>query len=504
MRHPADAFARPAPPEAAALQRRFFLAGIAVALTAGAGWGAFLLARIAAAGSFTALSIFEVNAHGQAQIYGWVGLFVMGFAYVALPRLLGAGGGADGGLGGWQAALAGVSLPLMLAGIALRAVAEPLAAGSGGGGAGPASAAGSAAVAGAGLQLLAVALFAAVSGATILRSRHRNTAPVLFVGAALAWFLFGAVFDLVHLARLVAAPGREALLHQVAGYQFALRTVQIHGLALTLILGVSLWVLPGLFGQPEPRADRARRLWLPLQLAIAGQVVFFLVFMRTMELRWAGALWLSDLALALVAAVLVWNLGLLRPRRGAGRTVPAGAREGLRFLRAGHVWLLVSLAMLVAAPFWGAATGRGFSHAWYGATRHAITVGFITLTIAGVAARVVPALHGGGLRPGPAVRGPGLWLPFVLINAGCALRVTTQAATDVFAAAFPAAGVSGVLELTGLALWGAHVAGGLLRRPAAGLAPATAGAGEPPAPPGRPQPALRGGASRAPGGYGGR
>ncbi|MFP3940983.1 MAG: hypothetical protein ACLF0P_11800 [Thermoanaerobaculia bacterium] len=505
------ALRRPAPQAEAALQRRFFLAGIAVALTAGAGWGAFLLARIAAAGSFTALSVFEVNAHGQAQIYGWVGLFVMGFAYVAVPRLLGAPDGAAGALGGWKRALAATSLPLMLAGIALRAVAEPQAAGAGGGGAGLGSPAGLAAVAGAGLELLAVALFVAVMGATVARSRQRNATPVLYVASALAWFLAGAAFDLLHLARLVSAPGREALLHQVAGYQFALRTVQIHGLALTLILGMSLWVLPGLFGLPEPRSGRARRLWLPLQVAVAGQVVFFLAFMRTLELRWAGALWLADLGLAVVAALLVWNLGLLRPGAGVAPATgdapparrparalagpaPAGtglrteSRDHLRFLRAGHVWLLVSLAMLVAAPLWGALTGQGFSHAWYGATRHAITVGFVTLTIAGVAGRAVAVLHGGGDRRSPASRIPGVWLPFLLINAGCALRVTTQAATDLYPAAFPAAGVSGVLEVAGLTLWGAHVAAALLRHRSPDGGRTTVEAGRRPGTPAGPSP----------------
>lgn len=504
MSRAAAVLRRPLPPAAAALQRRFFLAGIAVALTAGAGWGAFLLARIAAAGSFTALSVFEVNAHGQAQIYGWVGLFVMGFAYVAVPRLLAAPDGSAEELGGWRGALAGASLPLMLAGIALRAVAEPQAAGAGGGGAGLGSPAGLAAVAGAGLELLAVALFVAVIAATLAGSRRRTATPVLYVASALAWFLAGAAFDLLHLAHLVSAPGREALLHQVAGYQFALRTIQIHGLALTLILGMSLWVLPGLFGLPEPRMRRARRLWLPLQLAVAGEVLFFLAFMRTLELRWAGALWLADLGLATVAALLVWNLGLVRPGAGGApapgdapparrpahalaEASPAGpgaeGRDGLRFLRAGHVWLLVSLAMLVAAPFWGALTGQGFSHAWYGATRHAITVGFVSLTIAGVAARAVAFLHGGGEHRGPWTRLPGLWLPFLLINAGCALRVTTQAATDLHAAAFPAAGVSGVLEVTGLTLWGAHVAATLLRRRSPGGARATVGAGRRPGTP---------------------
>jgi hypothetical protein len=45
----------------------------------------------------------------------------------------------------------------------------------------------------------------------------------------------------------------------------------------------------------------------------------------------------------------------------------------------------------------------------------------------------------------------------LLLNAGCALRVVLQTLTDLTADSFPFAGVSGVLEVTGLALWGVHL-----------------------------------------------
>jgi hypothetical protein len=72
--------------------------------------------------------------------------------------------------------------------------------------------------------------------------------------------------------------------------------------------------------------------------------------------------------------------------------------------------------------------------------------------IVGVASKVVPTLGGVDVR-----RLSGLWGPLLLINAGCALRVVAQTLTDFTADSFPFAGVSGVLEVTGLALWGAHL-----------------------------------------------
>jgi hypothetical protein len=142
----------------------------------------------------------------------------------------------------------------------------------------------------------------------------------------------------------------------------------------------------------------------------------------------------------------------------------AGERDrSLKFLRAAYVWLLASLAMLILLPVYlhsllpllapdSAAVQMGFSHAYYGAIRHAVTVGFISLMIVGVAAKVVPTLNGVDVRALSS-----LWGPFVLINAGCSLRVVSQTLTDLTPVWFPIAGVSGLLEVVGLTLWGIHL-----------------------------------------------
>ena len=115
---PAEA-ASAIPSRADTIYRPFFKSGIAVVLTLGAAWGAYLLLRIGFTGDFKAAGLHEVNAHGHAQIFGWVGLFVMGFACQAFPRF------KHTALVGPRWAMA--SLALMLAGIVARSVAEPLA-----------------------------------------------------------------------------------------------------------------------------------------------------------------------------------------------------------------------------------------------------------------------------------------------------------------------------------------------------------------------------------------
>lgn len=92
-------------------------------LTLGAVWGAYLLVRIAVVGQFTAVGVHEVNAHGHAQIFGWVGLFVMGFAYQAFPRFEHTSLRYPG--------LAYLSFALMAAGLVARSALEPMADGMG-------------------------------------------------------------------------------------------------------------------------------------------------------------------------------------------------------------------------------------------------------------------------------------------------------------------------------------------------------------------------------------
>jgi hypothetical protein len=153
--------------------------------------------------------------------------------------------------------------------------------------------------------------------------------------------------------------------------------------------------------------------------------------------------------------VLVWNWRIFAPAGESDRS--------LKYLRAAYAWLLVSLAMLVLLPLhvrvlipWLASGSEAdqmhFSHAYFGAIRHAVAVGFISLMIVGVSSRVVPTLNGVDLR-----KLSKLWVPFVLLNAGCASQVIGQTLTDFIPVSFSITSISGVLEVLGLALWGVHL-----------------------------------------------
>ena len=168
----------------------------------------------------------------------------MGFAYQAFPRM-------------WQTTLAAprlavVAFGLMVGGLVVRTagittaeawtLAAPLA------------------LAGGLMQFAAVGLFVGQLLVTFRRSGAAVEAYVGFVIAALGWFLLSSVVSVWHSWHTMTALDLDALIWAIATYQAPLRDLQIHGLALFMILGVSLRMLPAIYGLP--RVPERRAWWV--------------------------------------------------------------------------------------------------------------------------------------------------------------------------------------------------------------------------------------------------
>jgi hypothetical protein len=160
--------------------------------------------------------------------------------------------------------------------------------------------------------------------------------------------------------------------------------------------------------------------------------------------------WLAAVVLLVIAVATPFQYRLFA-------AVPASESDrGLKFIRAAHVWFIVATAMLVFTPIYNfgiymplTGSHSPFSHAFFGAYRHALTVGFIMMMIVGVSSKVVPTLSGIDVK-----RTNSLWPTFVLLNLGNLTRVSFQIATDFSPAAYPVMGISGFIEVVGLTLWG--------------------------------------------------
>jgi hypothetical protein len=212
-----------------------------------------------------------------------------------------------------------------------------------------------------------------------------------------------------------------------------------------------------MLGFPEIPKRRSLASLVAISLGVAGETVFFIIFRKTGQHLYAGVMY--GFMLLMVAGVVGLTSAWWTSLWGKLDSIPAEIREDRRdrsfkFIRTAYGWLYVSLALLLFVPFYNILTRQVFSHAYYGATRHAITVGFISLMIMGVAAKVVPVLNGVDSKNLSK-----LWLPFILVNTGCSLRVGVQILTDHVSGAFAVIGLSGVLEVAGIAIW----AGGIWR-----------------------------------------
>jgi hypothetical protein len=211
-----------------------------------------------------------------------------------------------------------------------------------------------------------------------------------------------------------------------------------------MILGVSQRFLPAFLGIPS---TSARRGWLGLCAIAAGLLLesaLFVALRVTGDHRWGAGLYLGWILLAVGPVVVVWPWRLWH--------APARNARSARFIRLAYAWLGISLLMLLLLPAYQAASGIPFSHAYYGAIRHAVTVGFVSQMIVGVSTLVVP------LTPRTANLRPTL----LLLNLGCFLRVSLQISSDWSPSAFPIIGLSGICELTALLLWAVVLWRGLL------------------------------------------
>ena len=412
------------------IYRPFFLAGIATVLTLGCVWGAINLFTIGVKESFNAISYSWVLAHGHAMVFGFVGFFIMGFAYQAIPRF------KHTAL--WQPRLAFSTLPLMIAGIILQTVAHlsspPYL---------------SLEIFASVIQMLAVVIFAGVMVKTI----HQARKPEIydrFLYAALAWFLIAAIANPVIFKLFELAGTREQLLFNLATFNIPYRDVQLLGLAVVMILGISLRLLPHAYGFREPSRSWVSFLFWGVNASIVGGVLFFIAGMTSRSPWLLTFQWLAAVVLLVIAVATPFQYRLFA-------AVPASESDrGLKFIRAAHIWFIVATAMLVFTPIYNfgiymplTGSHSPFSHAFFGAYRHALTVGFIMMMIVGVSSKVVPTLSGIDVKHTNS-----LWPTFVLLNLGNLTRVSFQIATDFSPAAYPVMGISGFIEVVGLTLWG--------------------------------------------------
>ena len=409
------------------LYRRFLKAALLFTFTGGATLGAWALILMALRGQLGGIGRGLIQVHGHFQLFGWVGLFVVGVAYHILPRLTGVP------LPSYR--LASASFVALVAGTLLR-TAQSL---------DPSNLRSAMLIGGALVELLGCVLFAWM----VLRLLAVQPGPLRTYQAYLAfgtgWFLVAAVLSLGHAAYLA----RNAAMEVPPWLNIPYLTAFLIGFVVFFILGVSLRTLPVFMGL-RVRTEAAALLAVPLTVATTMMTLGEASYLAGGGAAARVTFGLGGLGVALGLVAFTWALGILR--RADTVREPGIDRGYEKFLRLGYAWLVLSAAMLATFSVLAIA-GRDMDHAYVGAYRHAITVGFITTVMVGMASRIVPVFRGVPLYSA-ALRDLSFWL----LAVGNIMRVVFQSLSAVAGPAWlRVAGASGVLELGALLLFGINL-----------------------------------------------
>jgi len=423
----AAASRQPSPTEAFALTRAreaalsrllmaFVSAGLCFMLFPGTFLGVWNLLQISGRESMGSISPAWLQAHGHAQVFGWVGSFILGIGYYSIrsPRH----GARASALAAW------VCWTMWILGVAMRWTANvylwhwrALL---------PASAS---------LELAAFLIFfRAISGHRSEEAGKKEREPWIWVVASASLGLLSVVVAnfaaCIYLSVRGATPAFPPMLDQ------RLLVLIAWGFLVPFVWGFSAKWMPVFLG-----LQTLRKNWLLSAVAVN---LVGLGFALGGYLSLGSWLFASGTCLA-VAALRMFEPAVNEPKiRGIHWSFSC-------FIRMAYGWLLVAATLGVAAGRWDTSGGI------WGASRHALTVGFVSVMILCVGQRVLPAFA--GMRT--------LWstnlmfLGLLLLTLGCALRVSAEvlAYQDYAHWAWRVLPPSALLELAALTLFAINIMG---------------------------------------------
>ena len=404
----------------------YIVSGLLFMLLPGTFLGVWNLIAISGRRAAESVSPAWIQAHGHAQVLGWIGSFILGIGYYSIPKL-------RRGARPFALASAWLTAALWMAGVLLRwlcnvylwhwRVLLPLS----------------------GAMELAAFLvfFRAVSQhkPETRSSGERTLDTWIFVVVA------GAVGLMLTLALNLGAGIWLALRGSTPAFPQAFDqrflVLAAWGFMVPFVWGFSAKWLPTFLGT---RGPSNRGLALATGLLVAG-VIFGL----------SGWFLLSMVTVCAASSLAVVALGIF------SRAIKPPKIQGVHasfpyFLRAAYLWLLIAGALGVWAAVVANPTGI------WGASRHALTVGFVSSMVFCVGQRILPAFSGMRLLYSRKLMFAGL----LLLAWGCTLRVSGEvlAYQEILPRAWSWLPYSAVLELSAVTLFAVNLVMTFLHKPA--------------------------------------
>ncbi len=410
----------------------FVVSGIGFMLLPGTFLGVWNLLTISGRQAAESISPAWVQAHGQAQVFGWIGSFILGIGFYSIPKLRRAEPFALAA--GWAA------WSLWCSGVLLRWMANiyqwgwrvllPLSAA---------------------LQMTAFAAFAkAVSSHRQSEASKTTEAWLRMVMGAAAGFFLALLVNLAACVYLALYGNGPAFPHVFDQRYLVLIA---WGLLVPFVWAFSAKWLPVFLGLKPPRESW---LWRAFVANSAG-VVSALV----------GQMHLATVLLLAAVLLVVYGLRLLEPAQQRAKT--RGVHSSFPgFVRSAYLWLLLAAALGVWAAQLESAVGV------WGASRHALTVGFVSMMVFCIGQRVIPAFAGMKLLFSTRL----MFLSTSALTVGCLLRVSSEvlAYQHYSVGAWKILPVSAVIEMAAVTFFGVNLLL-TLSRPGTGELARVAGAG---------------------------
>ncbi len=368
--------------------------------------GVWNLLGISHSQSSSAASAAWVEAHGHAQLFGWITTFILGIGYYSLPNLRKL---ADARFfDGWTI------LVLWTMGVSLRfgvtlcpfmwQVLLPLSAV---------------------LELSAVVCFIGSSIRGHRAQKHTNRA----VDSAALAVVIGSVGLLcattINLWQAFCAAWTAQLPAMSAAERLTVVTFAVWTFILPVAWGLTAKWMPAFLGL---RQCSGKGLLAATTLNFFSAVAFA-----------SGAHLVSAVGIVISVLVAIASLKLFHPPVAAAKITGVHSTFPL-FVRLAYVWLAVSALLGLLSAVFGDAAG------FAGASRHAVTVGFMSTLVFAVGPRVLPSFLGRTYIFSSKL----MFAALLLLTGGCALRVFSQVAAyeGFLGAAWRLLPVSAVIELS--------------------------------------------------------
>jgi uncharacterized protein involved in response to NO len=400
--------------QAARFLAAFILTGLVFVLLPGTLLGVWNLLTIAGEHTGSGASAALIQAHGQAQLLGWVGTFILGISLYVLPKISGRSiARPDLVWLDWALWTAGVAWRWWI-GVSGNHWQLGL-------------------VASAALELAAFMLAQYLlwidrpaKGAVLEQPQRQKPFPgdlaswlgvVGFGSFIVALALnFGIAIDVArHAAEPVYPPIADRIFLILALWGFAIPIAWSYSTRFVTIFA----------GLAKPKQSAAR--WLAAGVAVGVLCALLRQFLAASVLA------------AVVSIGAIWALRVFERSEHSPKRL-AVYRHYPAFMRLAYLWLLVGAFLGIAAELSPQINGLG------GASRHALTVGFLATLIFCVAPLILPSFLAGRELQSSALMGASLWL----LTAGCTLRVSSEslAYSSPSGASWRILPISALLELT--------------------------------------------------------